>query len=68
MERATVVERAASEWASLVVLIPRKDGEMRFCVDYRNLNALRKRYSYPLPRMDECIESLGDATIFTTLD
>ena len=68
MERAKVIERAASEWRSPVVLIPKKDGEMPFCVDYRKLNAVTKRDSYPLPRMDECIDSLGNAAIFTTLD
>jgi Reverse transcriptase (RNA-dependent DNA polymerase) len=41
---------------------------MRFCIDYRRLNALMVRASYPLPRMEECIDSLGDATIFSTLD
>ena len=41
---------------------------MRFCVGYRKLNAVPVRDSYPLPRMDECIDSLGDATVFTTLD
>ena len=68
MERARVLERAASEWAIPVVLIPKKDAEMRFCVDYCKLNALTKRESYPLPRKDEFIDSLGNATLFTTLD
>ena len=40
---------------------------MRFCVYYRMLNAVTVRDSYPLPRMDECIDSLGDATVLTTL-
>ena len=44
------------------------DGSTRFCVDYRKLNAVTVRDSYPLPRMDECIDSLGDAKIFTTID
>ena len=41
---------------------------MRFCVDCRKLNAVIVRYSYPVPRMDECIDCLGDAPVFTTLD
>ena len=49
MERAKVIERAASEWASPVILIPKKDGEMRFSVDYRKHNAVTKRDSYLLP-------------------
>ena len=68
MLAAKVIEEAQSEWASPVVLIPKKDGSMRFCVDYRRLNAITVRDAYPLPRMDEYIDSLGDATVFTTLD
>jgi len=41
---------------------------LRLCVDYRLLNAVSKRDSYPLPRMDECIDSLGEAKVFSTLD
>jgi hypothetical protein len=41
---------------------------LRFCVDYRKFNAVTTRETYPLPRMDECFDSLGDAQIFTTLD
>ncbi len=63
-----VIRPSNSEWASPVVLAPKGDGSLRFCVDYRRLNAATKRDSYPLPRMDDCIDSLGDAQYFTTLD
>ena len=64
---ADVIERAKTEWATPVVLVPKSDGSLRFCMDYRRLKALTVRDSYPLPRMDECLDSLGDVTIFTTL-
>ena len=47
---------------------PKKDGKLRFCIDYHRLNTLTVKDSYPLPRMDECIDSLGEAKVFSTLD
>ena len=63
-----VIEPSKSPWAAPVVLAPKPDGSQRFCVDYRELNKLTIRDSYPLPRMDECIDSLGEAKVLTTLD
>ena len=63
-----VIEPSDAEWASPVVLVPKSDGSTRFCVGYRKLNALTRRDSYPFPRMDEFVDSLGDASFFTTLD
>jgi len=63
-----VIEPTSWEWGFPVVLVPKKDGTLRFCVDYRLLNVVTKKDTYPLPRMDECIDSLGEATIFSTLD
>ncbi len=63
-----VIEPARSEWTSPIVLVPKSDGSLRYCVDYRRLNALTVREAYPLPCMDEYIDSLGDATVFATLD
>jgi hypothetical protein len=68
MLKADVIEPATSEWASPVVLVTKLDGSVRFCVEYRKLNALTVKDSYPSPRMGECLDNLGDATIFSTLD
>jgi hypothetical protein len=63
-----IIEPAASAWASNVVLIQKKDGSLRFCVDYRKLNDLTYKDSYPLPRIDSCLHSLGGSKYFSTLD
>ena len=68
MLKQRFIELSTSEWAAPVVFAPKKDGSLRFCIDYRRLNTLTIRDSYPIPRMDECIDSLGDATVFSTLD
>ena len=68
MLNAGFIEPATSEWAIPVVLVPKKDDSLRFCVNYRRLNTKTLGDAYPLPRMDDCIDFLGDARRFSTLD
>ena len=68
MLRDNVIRPSKSEWASPVVLAPKNDGTLRFCVDYRKLNEVTKKDSYPIPRMDDCMDTLGKAKIFSSLD
>ena len=68
MKEDGVIRDAKSEWASPVVLIPKSDGSKLFCVEYRRLNELTILDSYPLPRMEDCLDSFGEAAFFTTLD
>ena len=55
-------------YASNVVLVRKTNGELRFCVDYRQLNNITVKDSYPLPRIDVCMDALGGAKYFSTLD
>eukprot|EP00057_Strongylocentrotus_purpuratus_P021451 XP_011675925.1 PREDICTED: uncharacterized protein K02A2.6-like [Strongylocentrotus purpuratus] len=55
-------------WASNIVLVKKKDGTQRFCVDYRQLNAATIKDAYPLPRIDETLDALSGAQWFSTLD
>jgi Reverse transcriptase (RNA-dependent DNA polymerase)/RNase H-like domain found in reverse transcriptase len=68
MLAADVIEPSDAEWAAPVVLISKPDGSTRFCIDYRSLNAITKKDVYPLPRLDECLDSLGTAQYISTLD
>uniref|UniRef100_A0A8C5MDW1 Gypsy retrotransposon integrase-like protein 1 n=1 Tax=Leptobrachium leishanense TaxID=445787 RepID=A0A8C5MDW1_9ANUR len=63
-----VIEPSASPWASPVVLVPKKDGTTRFCVDYRRLNDCTVTDAYPMPRVDELLDQISQGHFLTTVD
>lgn len=63
-----IIEPSKSEWCNPVVLVPKKDESMRFCIDFRYLNSISLFDSYPTPRIDDLLERLGKAKYLTTLD
>ena len=63
-----VITPSSSPWASPIVLVAKKDGSTRFCVDYRKLNAITKLDVFPLPRIDESLDLLSGTEYFSSLD
>ena len=63
-----IIEPSKSAWSSAIVLVPKKDGSMRFCVDYRKLNEITIKDAYPLPRVDDCLDALTNSKWFSSMD
>ena len=68
MDESGVIEPSHSEWSSPIVIVKKKDGNIRLCVDYRRLNSVTPVDPYPMPRTDELIDQIGQAKHITTLD
>ena len=59
-----IIEPAHGPWASPIVLVTKKDGSVRFCVDYRKLNDVTRKDAHPLPRISECLDTLAGSKWF----
>ena len=65
---AGLARRSNSSWASPIVMVRKKDGTYRLCMDYRALNDCTIKDAYPLPRIQDTLDTLSDAKWFSTLD
>ena len=63
-----IIRESTGEWTSPVVMARKKDGSWRFCVNYKRLNSITVGDRYPLPKIDDCFDSLAGSCIFSTLD
>jgi hypothetical protein len=68
MQPRRVIEESGSPWSSPVVLVRKKNGELRFCAVYRKLNDVTKKDCFPLPRIDGNLDTLAGDKLFSTLD
>lgn len=69
MEENGIIEPCSNEWSSPIVMVKKKDGSLRMCIDYRRLNAVTEEVeTYPMPRVDKLIDRLSKARFISTLD
>ena len=68
MLQHNIIQPSASPWASAIVLVKKKDGTRRFCIDYRRLNDVTVKDAYPLSRIDESLDQLAGSRWFSCLD
>ncbi|UYV83328.1 hypothetical protein LAZ67_23000576, partial [Cordylochernes scorpioides] len=68
MLKGGIVQLSESPWSSPVVLVKKKNGSWRFCVDYRHLNKITKKDVYPLPRIDDTLDCLRGASYYSSMD
>src|SRR2546430_840561 len=68
MIKRKIIKPSISPWSSPVVLVEKKNGKKRFCIDYRRLNAVTKKDNHPLPRIDELLDKFEGSQWFSSID
>ena len=68
MLKNDIIEESQSNWSSLCILVPKHDGGFRFCTDFRKVNDKTKSDSFPIPRIADCIDQIGNAKFVSTFD
>ena len=63
-----VIQPSASEWSSPSVLIRKRDGDIRWCIDFRAINQVTRKDAYPLPLIEQCLDALAGIVFMSTLD
>ena len=68
MECDGIIKKSSSKWASLNVVVTKKDSSLQICVDYKRLNQVMVFDAYPMPRLDELLDTIGGVAFITTHD
>ena len=68
MLKNDIIEESQSNWSSPCILVPKHDGGFRFCTDFREVNDKTKSDSFPIPRIADCIDQIGNAKFVSTFD
>ena len=63
-----LIRPSGSPWGSPVLFVKKKDGSLRLCIDYRQLNKVTVKNKYPLPRIDDLLDQLAGAAVFSKID
>lgn len=63
-----LISSCTNEWSSPVTLQPKADGTVRFCIEYRRVNALTQADTYPLPRLEDCVDQVAASKVITKVD
>lgn len=68
MQKQGIIQKSTSPWASPIVLVKKKNGKLRPCIDYRRLSAVTTADAFPLPRVQDCLNTVRGSLFFSTFD